>query len=198
MRAGGWMRIVSLHAWVLGGGDDVVSFVDGDEHVLFLVDLLCTHLLLHLPFVPLLSFYLLMLVDAFPACGMGVSVATDGTLYETEVYAASHSPAALAALQHLNASTSAHGHGSSHGHSSHGHPSHGHGGKEARDGKGGKPETRAWGDRPVLVLLGIRLGLDGVNPVYYETIKVRAVVLVSFLEARGEEEWAVTWRVRLY
>ncbi|KAJ7216903.1 hypothetical protein C8J57DRAFT_1732410 [Mycena rebaudengoi] len=30
------------------------------------------------------------LVDAFPACGLGVSVATDGTLYQTEVYAASH------------------------------------------------------------------------------------------------------------
>ncbi|KAJ7673051.1 hypothetical protein DFH06DRAFT_1123801 [Mycena polygramma] len=32
------------------------------------------------------------LVDAFPACGLGVSVATDGTLYQTKVYAASHSP----------------------------------------------------------------------------------------------------------
>ncbi|KAJ7245089.1 hypothetical protein C8J57DRAFT_1191054 [Mycena rebaudengoi] len=62
------------------------------------------------------------LVDAFPACGLGVSVATDGTLYQTEVYAASHTP--------------------------------------------------RWGDRPVLLLLGIRLGLDGVNPVYYETIKM--------------------------
>ena len=29
-----------------------------------------------------------------------------------------------------------------------------------------------WGDRPVLILLGIRLGIDGVNPVYYDTIKV--------------------------
>ncbi|KAJ7714766.1 peptidase family C54-domain-containing protein [Mycena maculata] len=80
-----------------------------------------------------------MLVDGFPACGLGVSVATDGTLYQTEVYAASHSPAALAALQ-----------------------------ASARS----PPETRAWGDRPVLLLLGIRLGLDGVNPVYYETIKM--------------------------
>ncbi|KAJ6583364.1 hypothetical protein DFH09DRAFT_1435743 [Mycena vulgaris] len=49
-----------------------------------------------------------MLVDAFPACGMGVSVATDGTLYQTEVFAASHSPAALSALK---VHTSAHGHG---------------------------------------------------------------------------------------
>jgi hypothetical protein len=34
-----------------------------------------------------------MLVEAFPACGLGVSLATDGTLYQTEVFAASHSPA---------------------------------------------------------------------------------------------------------
>jgi hypothetical protein len=27
----------------------------------------------------------------------------------------------------------------------------------------------------VLLLLGIRLGLDGVNPVYYETIKVTSL-----------------------
>ena len=31
-----------------------------------------------------------------------------------------------------------------------------------------------WGDRPVLLLIGVRLGIDGVNPIYYETIKVRA------------------------
>lgn len=29
-----------------------------------------------------------------------------------------------------------------------------------------------WGDRAVLVLIGIRLGIEGVNPVYYNTIKV--------------------------
>ncbi|KAJ7828238.1 hypothetical protein B0H14DRAFT_2812364, partial [Mycena olivaceomarginata] len=50
-----------------------------------------------------------MLVDAFPACGMGVYVAADAALYGTEVFAASHSPAALSAL-HVHAS-SAHGQG---------------------------------------------------------------------------------------
>ena len=30
-----------------------------------------------------------------------------------------------------------------------------------------------WGDRAVLVLIGIRLGIEGVNPLYYNTIKVR-------------------------
>ncbi|KAF7419636.1 Cysteine protease atg4 [Pleurotus ostreatus] len=28
-----------------------------------------------------------------------------------------------------------------------------------------------WGDRAVLILVGIRLGLDGVNPIYYDSIK---------------------------
>ncbi|KAJ7625161.1 hypothetical protein B0H17DRAFT_576185 [Mycena rosella] len=110
------------------------------------------------------------LVDAFPACGLGVSVATDGTLYQTEVFAASHSPASLVALHAVHAhSSTAHSHsssatparspGSSAGHSAH---SKGH----------GKPETKVWGDRAVPLLLGIRLGLDGVNPVYHETIKL--------------------------
>ncbi|KAJ6542257.1 hypothetical protein B0H10DRAFT_2448185 [Mycena sp. CBHHK59/15] len=100
------------------------------------------------------------LVDAFPAAGLGVSVATDGTLYQTEVFAASHSPAATAGL--ASASSPSVG----------GHSSGGHG--KSTNAKPGK----RWGDRPVLLLLGIRLGLDGVNPVYYETIKVRLVFLV--------------------
>jgi hypothetical protein len=31
-------------------------------------------------------------VEAFPSSGLAVAVATDGTLYQTEVFAASHSP----------------------------------------------------------------------------------------------------------
>jgi len=30
----------------------------------------------------------------------------------------------------------------------------------------------AWGNRPVLVMICVRLGLSGVNPLYYETVKV--------------------------
>lgn len=30
-----------------------------------------------------------------------------------------------------------------------------------------------WGNKTVLVLIGIRLGIDSVNPIYYETVKVR-------------------------
>jgi len=62
-----------------------------------------------------------------------VSVATDGVVFQSDVYAASN-----------NHIVSARRHGRS-----------------------------TWGGRPVLVLLGIRLGLDGVNPIYYDTIKVR-------------------------
>ncbi|KAJ6527519.1 peptidase family C54-domain-containing protein [Mycena capillaripes] len=97
------------------------------------------------------------LVDAFPACGLGVSVATDGTLFQTEVFAASHSPFSASSSAVSVSSSSSHGHGHGRGSSS-GHS---------------KPkESKCWGDRPVLLLLGIRLGLDGVNPIYYETIKL--------------------------
>lgn len=53
----------------------------------------------------------------------------------------------------------------------------------------GPPQRYArlsWGDRGVLILIGIRLGLDGVNPVYYDTIKVcplymRIVTFTSYM-----------------
>ncbi|KAJ7173875.1 hypothetical protein C8R46DRAFT_1215782 [Mycena filopes] len=74
------------------------------------------------------------LVQAFPACGMGVSVAADGVLYQSTVFEASHTSP----------------------------PS------ESDSETGG---SLSWGDRPVLLLLGLRLGLDGVNPIYHDTLK---------------------------
>ncbi|OSD05590.1 hypothetical protein PYCCODRAFT_1443018 [Trametes coccinea BRFM310] len=74
-----------------------------------------------------------VLVHAFPEAGLGVAVAADGVLYESDVYAASRS---------VMYSTRRHG-----------------------------PSRLEWGDRAVLVLIGIRLGIEGVNPVYYNTIK---------------------------
>ncbi|KDQ51386.1 hypothetical protein JAAARDRAFT_199213 [Jaapia argillacea MUCL 33604] len=71
------------------------------------------------------------LVHSFPEAGLGVAVAVDGVVYQTDVYAASH-------------------------------------------GLGDSPRGRGhytWGYRAVLVLVGIRLGLDGVNPIYYDSIK---------------------------
>lgn len=73
------------------------------------------------------------LVNAYPEAGIGVAVAPDGMLYQTEVYAASHG-------DHF--------------------------------GRSPRRHTKAWGDRPVLVLVGTRVGLDRVNPVYYDFIKV--------------------------
>ncbi|KAI0736030.1 peptidase family C54-domain-containing protein [Earliella scabrosa] len=73
------------------------------------------------------------LVNNFPDAGLGVAVATDSTLYESDVYAASRS---------VMYSTRRHG-----------------------------PSRMEWGDRAVLILIGIRLGIEGVNPLYYNTIK---------------------------
>ncbi|GBE78643.1 peptidase family C54-domain-containing protein [Sparassis latifolia] len=70
------------------------------------------------------------LVHAFPDAALGVSVASDGAVYESDVFAASRS--SRASLRRYG---------------------------------------QTWGDRAVLVLIGIRLGLDGVNPIYYNTIK---------------------------
>ena len=40
--------------------------------------------------------------------------------------------------------------------------------------------VRTWGDRPVLLLLGMRLGIEGVNPISYDTIKVYLSSLFHF------------------
>ncbi|KAJ6485935.1 hypothetical protein C8R45DRAFT_287290 [Mycena sanguinolenta] len=73
------------------------------------------------------------LVQNFPLAGIGVSVATDGVLYQSSVFEASHT--------------------------------------SPTQGPDSENDSISWGDRPVLLLLGLRLGLDGVNPIYYDTIK---------------------------
>ena len=72
-------------------------------------------------------------MNAFPECGLGVALAIDGTLYETEVFAASHGPTSRTPR---------------------------------------RAQSGTWGTRPVLLLLGVRLGISGVNPIYYDSIKV--------------------------
>ncbi|KAJ6592006.1 hypothetical protein B0H10DRAFT_2233049 [Mycena sp. CBHHK59/15] len=83
-----------------------------------------------------------MLVDAFPARGLGVSVAIDGTLHQTEL--------ALELLGHSQTFSRRSG--------------------KTRDGK--EKDGKGRGDRPVLLRLGIWLGPDGANPVNQETIKL--------------------------
>lgn len=71
------------------------------------------------------------LVHAFPKAGLGVSVAADSVIYQSDVYATSHD----------------------------------------QIGSPKRHARKSWGDRGVLVLIGTRLGIEGVNPVYYEAIK---------------------------
>ncbi|KAF7983563.1 hypothetical protein HWV62_21152 [Athelia sp. TMB] len=81
------------------------------------------------------------LVNAFPEAHLGVAVANDGCLYQSEVFAASTAPVALSPTA------------------------------SPRSRRDRHKRDRGWGGRPVLVLVGIRLGINGVNPIYYETIK---------------------------
>ncbi|KAN0133881.1 hypothetical protein V8E53_008313, partial [Lactarius tabidus] len=81
------------------------------------------------------------LVQSFPDASLGISVAADGQIFQTDVYSASHSP-----MQ--------------------------------------SPHSRKlsrWGDRAAFVLTGIRLGIEGVNLIYYETIKA----LYTFSQSVG-------------
>ncbi|KAJ7619910.1 hypothetical protein DFH06DRAFT_1234391 [Mycena polygramma] len=80
------------------------------------------------------------LVDAFPVCALGVSVATDGTLYQTEVFAVSHSPHSAASSSATSVSSSgSHDHrkASSHGHGHEPSSGHLHVHQKARENKWG-------------------------------------------------------------
>ncbi|KAJ7015817.1 hypothetical protein C8F04DRAFT_1284659 [Mycena alexandri] len=118
---------------------------------------------------PIAAAFVSTLAHAFPICGLGVSVATDGTFCQTDVFAATHSPA----FSSSSNPSSSHGHGTGSSFWSHGcstsSSAYSHGSR--RKEKDGKEATKRWGDRPVLLVLGIKLGIEGVNPVRYETIK---------------------------
>lgn len=91
------------------------------------------------------------LTDEFLAAGLGVASDIDGTVYRSDVFHASIFP----------------------GHPSLLLPT----GRRRSTTTGSKLPT--W-QRPVLVLINVRLGLDRVNPTYYDTIKVRFFFLLSF------------------
>jgi hypothetical protein len=78
-------------------------------------------------------------VHAFPEAGLGVAVAVDSLVIQSEVYAASN----------------------------------------ALDESPRRQDRPVWGGRAVLVLIGHRLGLDCVNPIYYDTIKVRMTLFLA-------------------
>ncbi|KAK8845476.1 hypothetical protein IAR55_006189 [Kwoniella newhampshirensis] len=83
------------------------------------------------------------LANSFGLGGLAVATATDSIIYRSDVYVASNLPS------------------------------------DGWDGEGSVPKPRrssavknsTWGDKAVLILVGIRLGLDGVNPIYYESVK---------------------------
>jgi len=81
--------------------------------------------------------------NSFPLCGLAVATATDSMVYKSDVYAASHMP--------------------SDGWT---------GGKDSKRTLDYGAKNGTFGPKAVLVLIGIRLGLDGVNPIYYESVKV--------------------------
>ncbi|KAG9093086.1 Cysteine protease atg4 [Ceratobasidium sp. UAMH 11750] len=77
------------------------------------------------------------LVHAFPEAQLSVSLAVDGTVFASDVYAASHLGMVASGGRSISSRKSA-----------------------AR-----------WGGRAVLILVNIRLGIDNVNPIYYEALK---------------------------
>jgi cysteine protease ATG4 len=93
------------------------------------------------------------LVGEFEDAGLEVVVAIDSVVYQSDVYAASCTPRGPHAAAAANGSKAS-GVGASKHH-----------GKKTQ-------HAQKWGDRAVLVLVGIRLGIDGVNPIYYDSVKV--------------------------
>lgn len=82
------------------------------------------------------------LANSFPICGLSVASAVDGTIYKSDVYAAS------------NTTTE---------------------GWEPTSPRKPRPSSvhrSSWGNQPVLILVNLRLGLDNVNPIYYDSVKV--------------------------
>ncbi|KZO92117.1 hypothetical protein CALVIDRAFT_557798 [Calocera viscosa TUFC12733] len=87
------------------------------------------------------------LVNAFPSSGLGVVVPPDQIIHETAVFAASHTPTLPTSGSATSTSRD----------------------RDAREKANRQKEE--WGDRAVLILIGLRLGIDGVNPVYYDSVK---------------------------
>ncbi|KAJ7334877.1 hypothetical protein DFH08DRAFT_813912 [Mycena albidolilacea] len=85
-----------------------------------------------------------MLVEAFPSCGLSVSITTHETLYQKGVFAVSHLPAfAPSSLSAVSISSLRHSSLSSH-----------------RSGSKRGEDSKRWGDCPLVLFLEIRLGLD--------------------------------------
>ena len=106
------------------------------------------------------------LANAFPPCGLTVVGGIDGMVYRSEVIEASNADDGDWAAYNAVKDPESLGNGSS---------KH----KQEKKGRLSKLYTDTcgdegkWGKKAVLVLVGLRLGLDGVNPIYHDSIKVR-------------------------
>ncbi|KZT53447.1 hypothetical protein CALCODRAFT_501124 [Calocera cornea HHB12733] len=87
------------------------------------------------------------LVNAFPSSGLGVVVPPDQIIHETAVFTASHTPTLPASASATSNSRD----------------------RDAKEKANRMKEE--WGDRAVLILIGLRLGIDCVNPIYYDSVK---------------------------
>ena len=94
------------------------------------------------------------LVGEFEEAGLEVALSVDSVIYQSDVFAASATPR---------------GHGTESN------------SKNAGTSKSRKKEQgpTKWGNRPVLILVGIRLGIEGVNPIYYESVKVSSALALT-------------------
>ena len=81
------------------------------------------------------------LANSFPLAAVTVVTATDSMVYKSDVYAASRM--------------------SSDGWSE----------ADPKSKRKSSQRISQWGSKAVLILVGIRLGLDGVNPIYYDSVK---------------------------
>ncbi|KAJ9110646.1 hypothetical protein QFC19_001475 [Naganishia cerealis] len=83
------------------------------------------------------------LANGFPLCGLAIVTATDSTIYASQVVAASHQP--LGEWAQLFDTLPVR--------------------RRPPSGAG------EWGGQGVLILAGVRLGMEGVNPLYHDSIK---------------------------
>ncbi|KAJ9101225.1 hypothetical protein QFC21_003444 [Naganishia friedmannii] len=87
------------------------------------------------------------LANGFPLCGVSIVTAVDSTIYASEVIEASHQP--LGEWQELVRTMPV----------------------RTRRGAGVSEGAGRWGEQGVLILAGVRLGMEGVNPLYHDSIK---------------------------
>lgn len=92
------------------------------------------------------------LTNSFSPCGLAVATATDSMIYKSDVYAASNLPSTGWFDDDSESTPTTL--------------------PTAASKRSSSERGKVWGDKAVLILVGLRLGLDGVNPIYYDSIKV--------------------------